>query len=124
MTRHSGRTLNVLIVEDNAEIAELQALALRSHVDSVQLVTDLFARCFQPDTWQGVTCAVLDLMLPGFEGEDVARYLRDDFPLIRRVICTAKPMHELVDLARLADGILQKPFLIDDLIRMVTTDDG
>lgn len=110
----------VVIVEDNRDIAELQALALTGVVDSVQIVSQEFERILQPDIWQGATCAVLDLMLPHIDGEDICRYLRVEFPHIRRVICTAKPLRHVPDLAELADVVLVKPFIVSDLIRAVT----
>lgn len=114
----------VVIVEDNVEIAEMQAIFLRDYA-SVEIISNHFQRCFRPDTWHGVDVAVVDLMLPGLQGEDVLRFLMHEFPLIRRVICTAKPTHMLPELRPLADVILQKPFRAEDFVAAVIVgDDG
>lgn len=109
-------TVSVVIVEDNREIAEFYGYALRGHVDSLELLTEDFERTLHSDLWQGVTCAVIDLMLPHLAGEDICRYLRDNHPNIRRVICTAKPVTSLVELLPLAHVILQKPFSTTELV--------
>lgn len=109
----------VVIVEDNRDIAELEALEISKFAASVEVISQDFERCLHPHVWLGVTCAVLDLMLPHIDGEDICRYLRDNHPNIRRVICTAKPVSQLADVAELADVVLSKPFLMDDLAQAV-----
>lgn len=108
-------TRTVIIVEDNFDLAELEARALED-VAEVRIIGNDFDRAFRPETWQGVDVAVTDLMLPHVAGEDICRYLRRDFPLIRRVICTAKPVTAIRDLRDLAHVVLQKPFSVPELV--------
>lgn len=108
----------VLIVEDDRDIAALQRSLLADRAD-VLVLTDQFALALQPDTWVTIEIAVCDLMLPGLDGEDVCRFLRDEFPHIRRVICTAKPTSILPELTKLADVVLQKPFRPEDFVAAV-----
>lgn len=108
----------VIIVEDNTEIAQLEALAIQQYA-SVEIISDHFGRVFDSATWMGVDVAVIDLMLPGIEGEQILYYLRDQHPAIRRVVCTAKPMYVLAELAEVADIVLQKPFKVDDFVAAV-----
>lgn len=111
----------VIIVEDNADLAEFEAYALKD-VASCEIIGDRFDRCFRPETWQGVEVAVIDLMLPHVAGEDICRYLRHEFPFIRTVICTAKPTYLILEMFAVADAVLQKPFTSDDLVKAVTGD--
>lgn len=100
------------------DIAELEAAVLRPYA-AVEIISDDFARVFDPAMWMGVDVAVLDLMLPDIMGEDICKFLRVQFPTIRRIICTAKPMYELVELRKIADVVLQKPFRPEDLVAAV-----
>lgn len=99
----------MLIVEDDTDIAQLEVELLRGHAN-VQLVTDQFHRVFRPELWQGIDVAVMDLMLPTLQGEDICRFLIHEFPHIKRVICTAKPTYLIPDLQNIAHVVLQKPF--------------
>lgn len=108
----------MLIVEDDGDLARLQSAILAGYA-TVTVISDEFERTLLPETWLGIDVAVIDLMLPGLEGEDICRYLRDQQPYVRRVICTAKPMNLISDLRDLADVILQKPFGADDFLDAV-----
>jgi two-component system, OmpR family, response regulator RegX3 len=113
----------VIIVEDEPDVAEVQAQILK-HVASVQIIAEDFRQCFDPGTWIGVDVAILDLMLPGVEGEDICRFLKVQFPRIRRIICTAKPTYVLPELAEIAHVVIQKPFTDVQLIAAVTKESG
>lgn len=105
----------MLIVEDDTDIARLQHDILEGRAD-VTLLTEDFGRAFHAETWLGVDVAVIDLMLPDVDGEDVCRYLMANHAQIRRVICTAKPTYELPALQELAHVVLQKPFRASDFV--------
>lgn len=109
----------MVIVEDMEDVALAERAMLAPVVDDIVVVVDDFGRAFTPDFWAGVDVAVVDLMLPGFHGEDICRYLAAEFPSVRRVICTAKPTYELPDLAALAHVVLRKPFALEDLVHAV-----
>ena len=67
----------ILLVDDNVDAAESLALLLRTHQNDVRTVHDgptalETARAFQPDI------IFLDIGLPGMDGYEVARRIRDD----------------------------------------------
>jgi signal transduction histidine kinase/ActR/RegA family two-component response regulator len=71
------RTLRVLVVEDVAEVADMLILLLQFWGHDVRAVQDgasalIAARTYQPDV------ILLDLGLPGLDGYDVARQLRQE----------------------------------------------
>jgi len=73
--RTVGRSLHVLVVEDNADSADTLSLLLQLHGHDVQLArtgpTALeVAATFRPDV------VLLDIGLPGMDGYEVARHLR------------------------------------------------
>jgi len=74
--RQTGRSLNVLVVEDNVDTGDSLSLLLRLHGHDVQLArtgpTALeMALVFQPDV------VLLDIGLPGMDGYQVAKRLRE-----------------------------------------------
>lgn len=75
-----SRPMRILVVDDNADAAELLALLLRAEGHEVMTAGDgptapQMARDFLP------TVALLDLGLPGMDGYEVARQLRQNAAL-------------------------------------------
>src|ERR1044072_3287378 len=99
----------LVIVEDDPDIALLQAKILEQDY-ACTLVTDHFERATHPSLWRDTRVGIFDLMLPGVSGESLLRLIAWQHPNVRRVVCTAMPIHELPQLGRLADYVLLKPF--------------
>jgi len=112
-------TRTVLVVEDEASIAEAVAARLRSEGFTVQIAGDgiaAVAACeqFQPDL------VVLDLMLPGLDGLEVCRRIQRDRP-VPVLMLTARDSETdlVVGLAVGADDYLPKPFSARELTARV-----
>jgi CheY-like chemotaxis protein len=113
----------VLIVDDREDVAQMMALLLRALGHDAQTASDgasalALAREFRPDI------VFLDIGLPGMNGYDVARRLRDD-PALRGcvlVACTGYGGDD--DRARAAhagfDHHLVKPIGLVDIERVLT----
>jgi DNA-binding response OmpR family regulator len=110
----------ILIVEDNADLAEGIAFNLRLEghetviaADGVKAV-DMY-RSFRPDL------VLLDLMLPGMDGYEVLRSIRSQGPRVPVIILSARA--EEADKVRGfkldADQYVTKPFGILELIERV-----
>src|SRR6476659_5112334 len=109
----------IVVVEDEASIAEAVATRLRSEGFSVTIAADGpagVARCreLQPDL------VVLDLMLPGLDGLDVCREIQRDRP-VPVLMLTARDSETdlVVGLAVGADDYLTKPFSSRELVARV-----
>ena len=112
-------TRTVLVVEDEAPIAEAVAARLRSEGFAVQIAGDgltAVAACeqLQPDL------VVLDLMLPGLDGLEVCRQIQRDRP-VPVLMLTARDSETdlVVGLAVGADDYLPKPFSARELTARV-----
>ena len=108
---------NVLVIEDNAEIAQL----IRLHMEDLGHHSDWAA-----DGKTGLARAkaehfdliVLDLMLPGIDGLEVCRGLRADasrYTPILMLTAKAGEIDRVVGLEMGADDYLGKPFSIPEL---------
>lgn len=117
----TGQTMRILIIEDNADISAsiYDFLESRGHVMDAA-----------PDGVTGLHLAVsndydviiLDLGLPGIDGIDVCRRLREDAKRSTPVIMlTARDEleHKLAGFDSGADDYLVKPFLLEELAARV-----
>ena len=105
-----GTTARVLVVEDEAPLAQLAAKYLERDHHQVRIVADgvdavAQARKLQPDV------IVLDLGLPGMDGLEVCRQVRQ-FSNCYIIMLTARDdeVDKLVGLSVGADDYLTKPF--------------
>ncbi len=115
----AGPAPRVVYVEDDERLASLTARYLRSHGVDVQVVDrgDLAidaVLCLQPDV------VLLDLMLPGLDGLEVCRRLREraDMPIIM-VTARTDEADRVVGLEGGADDYLSKPFSSRELLARI-----
>src|SRR3954463_3799301 len=109
----------IVVVEDEASIAEAVATRLRSEGFSVTIAADGPAgverfRELQPDL------VVLDLMLPGLDGLDVCRAIQQDRPVPVLMLTARDSEVDLLEgLATGADDYLTKPFSARELVARI-----
>jgi len=110
----------VLLVEDNEEIAQLVALHLRDQNMAVEHVADgELALSRTEDSHYDLV--ILDLMLPGLDGMEVCRALRQKQTYTPILMLTAKSseLDRVLGLEIGADDYLTKPFSVRELIARV-----
>jgi DNA-binding response OmpR family regulator len=118
----SERNINVLIAEDDLEIAELLRTTLSRHGLSIQLVHDgaaalESAHANKPDL------ILLDVMMPEMNGWEVCKALRSEasFDDVGILMLTAigPNLNEMTAPLYGADDHLDKPFVIDELLERI-----
>ncbi|MYW02500.1 response regulator transcription factor [Streptomyces sp. SID3343] len=122
MSTHHGRAdgPTVLVVEDEASIADVLAITLRFHgfavltAAGVHAAIDL-ARKARPDV------LLLDISLPDGDGRQVCRVLRAERPELAVVFLTARdaPAEIVGGLALGGDDYVTKPFNIDEVVARI-----
>ncbi|GHC35978.1 response regulator transcription factor [Streptomyces cinnamoneus] len=112
-----GSPVRVLVVDDEAPLADLLSLALRYegwHVRSAADGTEAVrcAREFRPDA------VVLDVMLPDMDGLAVLGRLRHDRPDVPVLFLTAKDSVEdrIAGLTAGGDDYVTKPFSLEEVV--------
>ena len=110
----------VLLVEDDADIAEIVALHLRDEGYAVEHATDGTEglRLIEQRRWDAL---VLDLMLPGIDGLEICRRARSMERYTPIIITSARSseVHRVLGLELGADDYLAKPFSVVELVARV-----
>ena len=108
---------NILVVEDNRDIAELVALHLRDLDAEVDLAYD-GATGLDLALNKTYDLVVLDLMLPQMDGLEFCRRLRGEDAYVPVLMLTAKSaeIDRVLGLEIGADDYLTKPFSIRELV--------
>ena len=113
------RNPSILVVEDDATIAEAVAVRLRAEEFTVEVAADgpTAIERFQarrPDL------IVLDLMLPGFDGLEVCRRVQAVYPVPVLMLTARNDESDLlVGLGIGADDYLTKPFSLRELVARI-----
>jgi two-component system OmpR family response regulator len=117
MCRADGNPINVLVVDDEAVLAEMVSMALRYEGWNISTASDgsaaiAAARTQRPDV------VVLDVMLPDMSGLDVLHKLREEHPQLPVLLLTAKDAVEdrIAGLTAGGDDYVTKPFSIEEVV--------
>jgi two-component system OmpR family response regulator len=117
LTRPDGSPLRVLVVDDEANIAELVSMAVRYEgwvptVAGSGSKAVSVARELRPDA------VVLDVMLPDFDGMEVLRRVRAQLPDVPVLFLTARDSVEdrVAGLTAGGDDYVTKPFSLEEVI--------
>ncbi len=111
---------HVLVVEDNKDIAALIAIHLKDASVNVDHAYDGISGLHRARE-NSYDLIILDLMLPGIEGLEVCRLLREDQNTTPILMLTAKSTERdrIVGLEIGADDYLTKPFSVLELVARV-----
>ena len=121
MTPHSPTASHILIVEDDAKIADMLANYLHMHGYSTEIADDgLKAMARLRSTEPAPDLLLLDLMLPGIDGMEVCRQTRA-FSAVPIIMLTARvdEIDRLLGLETGADDYICKPFSPREVVARV-----
>ncbi|MGW6508075.1 response regulator, partial [Streptomyces niveus] len=117
MIKPDGSPVRVLVVDDEASLAELMSMTLRYEGWDVRSAGDgagavRSAREFRPDA------VVLDVMLPDMDGIAVLGRLRQELPQVPVLFLTAKDAVEdrIAGLTAGGDDYVTKPFSLEEVV--------
>jgi len=107
---------NILVVEDDQEIAELIKINLQDDLHQVSLVHNGIDG-FLEATNTAFDLIILDVMLPGMNGMEVCKKLRDNrvSTLILMLTSKSDEVDKIVGLETGADDYMTKPFSVREL---------
>ena len=113
-------TKKILIIEDNVDIARLAMVNLRSKQMLVDHAEDGSVGLKMAQTGD-YDLVILDLMLPGMDGLDICRSLRNNKVFTPVLMLTARTseLDRVLGLEVGADDYLTKPFSVPELVARV-----
>jgi DNA-binding response OmpR family regulator len=111
---------NVLVIEDDRDIARLLELHLRDEGYSVTVASDGKAGLHHALS-KPVDLIILDLILPGMDGLEICRRIRSrpDYPPVLMLTAKSTDVDRILGLEMGADDYLTKPFNIRELLARV-----
>jgi two-component system, OmpR family, response regulator len=117
MRRADGNPINVLVVDDEAVLAEMVSMALRYEGWNIATAGD-GAAALESARTQRPDVVVLDVMLPDMSGLDVLRKLREENPQLPVLLLTAKDAVEdrIAGLTAGGDDYVTKPFSLEEVV--------
>ncbi len=109
--------MRILVVEDQAKIAEFTRKGLEEHGFAVEVCRDGNS-AFALATEEPFDAIVLDIMLPGRDGLSILRSLRERGNAVPVILLTARSeVNERVEGFHVgADDYLTKPFYVEELV--------
>jgi DNA-binding response OmpR family regulator len=119
MMKQSAR---ILVVDDDAEVGSMLARALARHgfqIDAVRSAEEALARAAAT----AYDAALVDLVMPGRDGADLAAELRRRMPGIPIGILTGYTHSPLIPgVARSGVAVFTKPVIIQELLDFLRTE--
>jgi DNA-binding response OmpR family regulator len=111
---------NVLVIEDDQDIAELVKLHLTELSCNVRLALDGIVGLAAAES-KRYDLVILDLMLPGIDGLEICRQIRAKSNYTRILMLTSKSteLDRVLGLEMGADDYLTKPFSVMELVARV-----
>jgi CheY-like chemotaxis protein len=106
--------VNILVVDNNAMVLEVVALMLTSEGYRVRTAgsgCDALARL---EAGESVDLVLTDLSMPGMNGWDLVRAVRNRWPAVRVWLLTGVPL-DLLEHREPVDALLTKPITIEGL---------
>jgi two-component system OmpR family response regulator len=118
----SSELVRVLVVDDEANISELIAIALRYEGFEVEAAASASEALEKADRFRP-ELAVLDVMLPDFDGFELARRLSARSRGLPIIFLTARDATEdkIRGLTLGGDDYITKPFSIEELVARIRT---
>ncbi len=115
MRTHARPHVTALVVEDSEDQGDLLRVHLRRLGYEVEVVTTAEAAI---DSYRSLTpsVAIIDLLLPGIDGWELVRRMKDEAPDCVLVVTSVLGLEEFP----LVDGVLPKPFTAVDVSRVLT----
>ena len=117
MRRADGDPIKVLVVDDEAVLAEMVSMALRYEGWNIDTAADV-ASALAAARGQRPDVVVLDVMLPDMSGLEVLHKLREQNPQLPVLLLTAKDAVEdrIAGVTAGGDDYVTKPFSIEEVV--------
>jgi CheY-like chemotaxis protein len=128
MAEYAGGVIRVLLVDDEPNLARTAADYMEEEHDAVSVVTAENARAGIRKLDESIDCIVSDYEMPGRDGLQLLRAIRDDYPDVPFVLLTGQGSEQIAaeaisagvtDYVRKRDGTDQFEVLANRIVTLV-----
>jgi DNA-binding NarL/FixJ family response regulator len=112
--------LRVVLIDDEDDIRFAMEQVLSHHLPDIVDISAFHPDDYAAVDWTGCQVALVDLMMPGINGETILEELRDQHPEVYRVAWTAKDQaaRNAIAASGLAHTVVAKPGF-DEIIALL-----
>lgn len=116
-----GRIRKVLVVDDEADVADLAEMLLSAHgLDAVVAYSGAAALemlASHPD----IDAVVSDVMMPGMNGLELAAQIAERYPKIKIILASGYMAPSMFQQQPLTQLFIAKPYKVEQLIKLLHT---
>lgn len=116
-----GRIRKVLVVDDEADVADLAEMLLSAHgLDALVAYSGAVALemlATHPD----IDAVVSDVMMPGMNGIELAAQIAERYPKVKVILASGYMAPSMFQQQPLTQLFIAKPYKIDQLIKLLHT---
>jgi len=116
---------SVLVIDDNTEICGFMKDLLELH-DCKVVIAGSGEEALHKNMDLGIDIVFIDICLPGMDGVETLRELKQRLPDARYILMSGFPMeHKIEEAFRIgAERFIKKPFGIEDIIDVLNCSNG
>jgi FixJ family two-component response regulator len=121
--RREGMEKRVLVVDDEGSLRRTVAFGLMQRGYETELCESGMKGLETIQAYKKknlpLDCAIVDIRLPDINGLNLLKAIKRNYPSLPVVIISGHGNERIAEEAKKADGYLEKPFDMDDLVRVV-----
>jgi CheY-like chemotaxis protein len=116
-----GAIRKVLVVDDEADVADLAEMLLSAHGIDVMVAYSGAAALDMLATHPDIDAVVSDVMMPGMSGLELAEQIGARYPRVKIVLASGYMAPDMFKDQPIRQLFIAKPYRIDQLLRLLHT---
>jgi len=117
----TGRIRKVLVVDDEADVADLAEMLLTAHGFEAVVTYSGAAALDMLASHSDIDAVVSDVMMPGMTGLELAEHIARRHPAVKVVLASGYMAPAMLQNQPLTQLFIAKPYKIDQLIKLLHT---
>ncbi|BDT60472.1 hypothetical protein MasN3_39660 [Massilia varians] len=116
-----GAVRRVLVVDDEADVADLAEMLLSAHGMDAMVAYSGAAALEMLATHSDIDAVISDVMMPGMNGLELADRIARSYPAVKIILASGYMAPSMFDGQAVKQLFIAKPYRIDQLLRLLHT---